>query len=122
MKKNWNKQKDKFNKKLNSIFFCDLFKKKRYIYIYIYIYIKKNVFNVSDLIFTGGKCHVLLFLEQGILSEMFYLKLLKKVIRDIYWREAHYHLTNDVSFAFLDLYCCVILYVYHLNINYFILY
>jgi NADH dehydrogenase/NADH:ubiquinone oxidoreductase subunit G len=40
MKKNWNKQKDKFNKKLNSIFFCDLFKKKRYIYIYIYI--KKN--------------------------------------------------------------------------------
>jgi hypothetical protein len=36
MKKNWNKQKDKFNKKLNSIFFCDLFKKKRYIYIYIY--------------------------------------------------------------------------------------
>jgi hypothetical protein len=24
MKKNWNKEKDKFNKKLNSIFFCDL--------------------------------------------------------------------------------------------------
>jgi hypothetical protein len=37
MKKNWNKQKDKFNKKLNSIFFCDLFKK----YIYIEIQIKK---------------------------------------------------------------------------------
>ena len=29
------------------------------------------------------KCHVLFFLEQGILSEMFYFKLLKKVTRDI---------------------------------------
>ena len=34
MKKNWNKEKNKFNKKLNNIFFCDSFKK--YIYIYIY--------------------------------------------------------------------------------------
>jgi hypothetical protein len=34
MKKNWNKEKDKFNKKLNNIFFCDSFK-------YIEIEIKK---------------------------------------------------------------------------------
>jgi hypothetical protein len=38
MKKNWNKEKDKFNKKLNSIFFVIYLKKK----IYIYIYMKKN--------------------------------------------------------------------------------
>ena len=36
MKKNWNKEKDKFNKKLNSIFFVIYLKKK------IYIYMKKN--------------------------------------------------------------------------------
>ena len=40
MKKNWNKEKDKFNKKLNNIFFCDSFK-NIYIYIYIEIEIKK---------------------------------------------------------------------------------
>ena len=41
---------------------------------------KKNVFNASDLIFTGCKYHMLLFfLEQEILSEMFYFKWLKKV-------------------------------------------
>ena len=40
MKKNCNKEKDKFNKKLNSIFFVIyLKKKKKYIYIYIYIYV-----------------------------------------------------------------------------------
>jgi hypothetical protein len=33
MKKNWNKEKDKFNKKLNSIFFVIYLKKKRYIYM-----------------------------------------------------------------------------------------
>jgi hypothetical protein len=38
----------------------------------------RNIFIASDLIFTGGKCHMLLFLEWGILSEMFYFKLLKK--------------------------------------------
>jgi len=38
---------------------------------------KKNVFNASDLTFVGGKCHMLLFLEQGVLSETFYFKLLK---------------------------------------------
>jgi hypothetical protein len=38
MKKNWNKEKDKFNKKLNNIFFCDSFK------IYIYIYWNWNSF------------------------------------------------------------------------------
>ena len=37
MKKNLNKENDKFNKKLNSIFFCDLYFFK-YMYIYIYIY------------------------------------------------------------------------------------
>ena len=36
MKKNWNKEKDKFNKKLNSIYFVIYLKKK------IYIYMKKN--------------------------------------------------------------------------------
>ena len=41
MKKNWNKEKDKFNKKLNSIFFVIYLKKERYIYIYIYIYEEK---------------------------------------------------------------------------------
>jgi hypothetical protein len=40
MKKNWNKEKDKFNKKLNNIFFCDSF--SIYIYIYIYIYLNKE--------------------------------------------------------------------------------
>ena len=45
----------------------------------LYFEQKKNVFNASDLIFTGSKCHVLLLiLEQGILSEMFHFKLLKK--------------------------------------------
>jgi hypothetical protein len=40
MKKNLNKQKDKFKKKLNSIFFVIYLKRKDiYIYIYIYIYI-----------------------------------------------------------------------------------
>ena len=38
MKKNWNKEKDKFNKKLNSILFVIYFKKKD---IYIYIYEEK---------------------------------------------------------------------------------
>ena len=38
MKKNWNKEKDKFNKKLNNIFFVIHLKKNIYIYIYIYIY------------------------------------------------------------------------------------
>ena len=38
MKKNWNKEKDKFNKKLNNIFFVIHLKKN----IYIYIYMKKN--------------------------------------------------------------------------------
>jgi hypothetical protein len=33
MKKNWYKEKDKFNKKLNSIFFVIYFKKKRCIYM-----------------------------------------------------------------------------------------
>ena len=42
MKKNWNKEKDKFNKKLNSIFFVIYLKRKRYIYIYIYM---KNNWN-----------------------------------------------------------------------------
>ena len=32
MKKNWNKEKDKFNKKLNNIFYVIYVKKKRYIY------------------------------------------------------------------------------------------
>ena len=36
MKKNWNKQKDKFNKKLNNIF--SVIHLKKYIYVYIYIY------------------------------------------------------------------------------------
>ena len=44
----------------------------------LYFELKKTVFNATDLILTGGKCHVLLFLEQGILSEMFYFKLLTK--------------------------------------------
>ena len=35
MKKNWNKEKDKFNKKLNNIFFVIYLKKKD-------IYMKKN--------------------------------------------------------------------------------
>jgi hypothetical protein len=35
MKKNWNKEKDKHNKKLNNIFFVsDSFKIKIYMYIY----------------------------------------------------------------------------------------
>ena len=34
MKKNWNKEKNKFNKKLNSIFVVIYIKNKRYIYIY----------------------------------------------------------------------------------------
>jgi hypothetical protein len=38
MKKNWNKEKDKFNKKLNNISFVIHLKKK---YIYIEIEIKK---------------------------------------------------------------------------------
>jgi predicted small integral membrane protein len=37
MKKNWNKENDKFNKKLNSIFFLIYLTKKD-----IYIYMKKN--------------------------------------------------------------------------------
>jgi hypothetical protein len=32
MKKNWNKEKDKFNKKLNNIFFVIHLKKNTYIY------------------------------------------------------------------------------------------
>ena len=40
--------------------------------ILIYILNLKTAFNTSDLIFSGGKCHVFPFLEQGILSEMFY--------------------------------------------------
>ena len=40
MKKNWNKEKDKFNKKLNNIFFV-IHLKKINIYIYIEIEIKK---------------------------------------------------------------------------------
>jgi hypothetical protein len=39
MKNNWNKQKDKFNKKLNNIFLW--FIKKKNIYIYIEIEVKK---------------------------------------------------------------------------------
>jgi hypothetical protein len=35
MKTNWNKEKDKFNKKLNSIFFV-IYLAKKDIYIYIY--------------------------------------------------------------------------------------
>jgi hypothetical protein len=38
MKKNWNKEKDKFNKKLNSIFFV-IYLKKKDIYT---LYMKKN--------------------------------------------------------------------------------
>jgi hypothetical protein len=38
-----------------------------------------NNVDASVLIFTGGKCHVLLgFLEHWILSEMFYFNLTKK--------------------------------------------
>jgi hypothetical protein len=51
--------------------------KDRYCFI-LYFELKKNVFNATDLIFTGCKCHMLLFLEQRILSEMFYFKLLTK--------------------------------------------
>ena len=37
---------------------------------FILYFEQKNVFNVSDLIFTGSKCHPLLFfLEQWILSK-----------------------------------------------------
>ena len=47
-------------------------------FVLFYILNKKNIFNASDLIFIGAKCYTLHFLEQGILLEMFYFKLLKK--------------------------------------------
>jgi len=42
-----------------------------------YILNKTNVFNASVLMFTDGQYHVLLFLEQGIILEMFYFQFQK---------------------------------------------
>ena len=42
----------------------------------------QNIFNASDLIFTGSKCHMLLVLEQGILLEMVYFN---KSMKNIYF-------------------------------------
>ena len=55
--------------------FSDLQNQKTVIVLF-YILNKKNVLNASDLIFTSNKCY--LFLEQGILSEMFPFKVLTK--------------------------------------------
>jgi hypothetical protein len=49
--------------------------------ILFYILNLKTAFNASDLIFSGGKYHVFPFLEQGILSEMFYFN---------YWHNVAY--------------------------------
>ena len=43
MKKNWNKEKDKFNKKLNNIFFVIYVKKKIYIWRKIEIEKRTNL-------------------------------------------------------------------------------
>ena len=47
MKKNWNKEKDKCNKKLNSIFFVIYLKKKD---IYMYIWRKIEIEKRTNLI------------------------------------------------------------------------
>ena len=48
--------------------------------IVLFSILYKNVFDASDLLFTGGKYHVLLyfFKEKGMLSQMVYFELLKK--------------------------------------------
>jgi hypothetical protein len=45
-KRNWNKEKDKFNKKLNSIFFV-IYLTKKDIYIYIYIWRKIEILLIT---------------------------------------------------------------------------
>ena len=59
---------------------CLTLTESKHIYCFILYFEYKNVFNASDLIFTGDKCHMLLFIKQGILSEMFYFRLLEKKV------------------------------------------
>ena len=59
-------------------FFPHTFLQNQKTEIVLFSILHKHVFDASDLLFTGGK----LFLEKGMLSKMFYFKLLKKC--DIY--------------------------------------
>ena len=73
MKKNWNKEKDKFNKKLNSIFVVIYFKNKRYIYIYM----KKN-WNIEKDKGVG-----MINVDFGPISETVYIDIILNTIIEI---------------------------------------